>query len=227
MGVALSTRFPQLPGETLRAKAAQLTVSGCFLAGGVLLLASAWDEFSCRAGERTSSGPCGIGLPISGVVVFVGLTLTITGSIVFVRALLRPVDPAGADGWRTFQAFVVMACGGVYALMIPRYSCPTGTTLTPVFRFCVNTEHSFRAESTGMPWKITALVVGIAIGIVMLRWQSMPWWLATAIVVPVFLGAVVVAVVRSTDLPGTQRQYEIGAGTVEGRALPPGYVIRR
>ena len=223
MSAALSTRFPQLPSETLQSKAAQLTVSGCFVAGGLFLLASAWDEFSCRAGERASSGPCGIGLPIAGVVVFVGLLLTVIGAIAFVRGLLRPVHADGANGWRVVQAFVVMGCGAVYGLLIPRYSCPLGTTLTPVFRFCVNEETAFQATSSGMPWKFAALGVGIAIGALMLRWRSMPWWLATAIVVPAFLGAVVLATVRSTDLPGTQRQYEIGAGA----RISPAFVLRR
>jgi hypothetical protein len=169
---------------------------------GVLFIVSSWDEVNCVAGEFTSSGPCGVGLVFGGTLLVVGIFLTLIGSIVLFRAVRRPVDADGGDGWRAGQAFVVMICGALLGLLIPRYECPPGTTLSPVFKFCVNHDITFPAASPGMPWKFAAVGVGIAIGIVMLRWRSMPIWLATVTVVAAFLGTALFAASQATGIPG-------------------------
>ena len=211
MNIAISTRFPPLAGETLRAKAAHLVVGSCFVLGGVVLLWSAWDELTCVAGEAASNGPCGIGVGAAGFVFPVGAILAVVGAIVFARAVRRPVDDEGSDAWRVGQGFVVMASGVIIGLMIPRFACPEGTHLSPVFRFCVSTERAFQAPSPGMPWKFAAAGIGIALGILMIRWRSMPWWLASAVVFAAFMAAVLLTVSRSTGIPWEPyRPYTVG-----------------
>jgi hypothetical protein len=224
MTVSISTRFPPLPPETLRAKAGHLTVAGCLVACGALFLVSSWDEVSCVAGEFTSSGPCGIAIVSGSSLIAVGFVLLIAGSIMLVRGLRRPVEAEGGDGWRIGQAVVVMACGGLLALMIPRLKCPPGMNLSPVFRFCVSPDLMYPAPSPGLPWKFAAFGVGIALGIVMLRWRSMPWWLASAIVVAACLGTALFTVSRSTGIPGIRRYTPppaVAAAVVIGSSLVP------
>jgi hypothetical protein len=211
MAAAISTRFPPLPGETLRAKAGHLTVALSFLAGGVVFLWSAWDELTCVAGEATSDGPCGFGISAAGFVFPVGAGLVVVGAIVLARALRRPIDPDASDAWRVGEAFVVMASGILIGLMIPRFACPAGTHLTVVFRYCTSTERSFPAPSPGLPWKFVAAGVGIALGILMIRWRSMPWWLASAIALGAFMAAVLLTASRSTGIPwAAYRPFTVG-----------------
>lgn len=200
MAGTISTRFPQLPPETLQAKASQITIGGCLLLGGAAAAVASWDMVDCVAGEYTSSGPCGIGIVAGGGVLFVGLITLVAGAIVLVRGLRRPVDPAGGDGWRLGPGFLVIVCGFVMALMIPRYACPPGLTLSPIFRFCTSVDRSFPAPSPGLPWKIGAFGVGLALGLLLLLWRSVPWWLATMVAVVVFAGTVGFALHRSVGL---------------------------
>jgi hypothetical protein len=201
MTEAISTRFPQLPPETLQAKAGHLTIGVCLLLGGVAAIDASWDKVHCVAGEYTSSGPCGIRVVAAGGVLFVALITLVAGMIVFVRALRRPVDPEGGSGWRLGPGFLVIACGLVLALMIPRYRCPPGLTLSPVFRFCVSADHSFPAPSPGLPWKAGAFGAACALGLLMLLWRSAPWWLASLVAVVVFGGTVGFALQRAVGLP--------------------------
>ena len=193
---------------------------------GALFVVSAWDEVDCVAGEFTSSGPCGIGIVAGGSLVVIGILLVIVGGIVLSRAIRRPVSEEAADGWRVGQAIVVMACGALLALMIPRLRCPPGTILSPVFRFCVNQQVSFPAPSPGLPWKFAAFGVGIVIGVVMIRWRSMPIWLATLIVAAACVGTALFTVYRTTGIPGF-RSYAPGVvvfwpGVVTGPTLRRG-----
>ncbi len=135
------------------------------LACGALFLISAWDEVNCVAGEFTSTGPCGIAIVAGGSLVTVAIFLLIIGAIVLFRGLRRPVEESGGDGWRVAQAVVVMMCGTLLALMIPRLKCPPGTTLSPVFRFCVSPEVTYPAPSPGLPWKYAAFGAGIVLGV--------------------------------------------------------------
>jgi hypothetical protein len=100
---------------------------------GALFVVSGWDEVDCVSGEFTSSGPCGIGIVAGGSLVVIGIFLVIVGCIVLYRGVRRPVSEEAGDGWRVGQAIVVMACGAVVALMIPRLRCPPGAILSPVF----------------------------------------------------------------------------------------------
>jgi hypothetical protein len=172
------------------------------VACGALFVVSAWDEVDCVAGEFNSSGPCGIGIVAGGSLVVIGIILVIVGCIVVYRGVRRPVSEEAGDGWRVGQAIVVMACGALVALMIPRLRCPPGTILSPVFRFCVNQQVSYPAPSPGLPWKFAAFGAGIAIGVVMIKWRSMPIWLATLIVVAACVGTAVFTVSRTTGIPG-------------------------
>lgn len=190
-----------------------MTVGICFALGAVVSLWSSWDEFTCVAGETTSTGPCGIGLQAAGAMFLGGATFAILAFIVLERASRRPVDAEGGNGWRVGQGFLVIACGVLLGLMIPRYECPLGTTLSPVFRFCVSTQRSFRAPSTGLPWKFASVGLGIALGVLVIWWRSMPWWLASAVVIVVFTAAVLFTTTRTTGLPGGERRsYTIGLG---------------
>jgi hypothetical protein len=226
MTASISTRFPPLPPETLRAKAAHLTAAGCFLAIGALFLVSSWDEVNCVAGEITSSGPCGIALIFGASLITVGIGLLIVGCIMLVRGLRRPVDPEGGDGWRSGQAFVVMACGALLGLLIPRYECPPGMNLSPVFHFCVSPNLMYPAPSPGLPWKFAVVGIGIALGIVMLRWRSMPWWLGSAILVVVSIGTALVTVSRATGIPGLNH-YTPPPAIVGAAIVVPGLVPAR
>jgi hypothetical protein len=211
MDSAISTRFPPLPGETLRAKAAHLTVGACFVLGAVVFMWSAWDELTCVAGEITSNGPCGIGVGAAGFIFPAGVCLAVVGVIVLVRAMRRPIDADASDAWRTGQALVVIASGIAIGLMIPRYACPAGTHLSPVFRFCTSAERAFPAPSPGLPWKFAAAGIGFLIGILMIRWRSMPWWLASTLVVAAFLGAILLTASRTTGLPWVAyRSFTVG-----------------
>ena len=212
MTTAISTRFPPLPPETLRGKAGHLTVAVCFFVGGVVLLWSAWDELTCVAGESTSNGPCGIGISVAGFIAPAGAAFALIGTIAIIRALRRPIVADGSDAWRVGEGLVVAASGLVIGLMIPRFSCPPGMSLSPVFRFCVSADRSFPAPSPGLPWKYAAAGIGIVIGVVMIRWRSMPWWLASAVVVASFFGAVLLTASRSTGIPwAAPRPYTVGA----------------
>jgi hypothetical protein len=220
MPTEISTRFPPLPPETLRGKVAHVTVACCMLVCGVLFVASAWDEVNCVAGEFTSSGPCGIGIVAGGSLVVIGILLVIVGAIVLSRGVRRPVSQDAGDGWRVGQAIVVMACGALLGLMIPRLRCPPGTFLSPVFRFCVNQQVSYPAPSPGLKWKFVAFGVGIVVGVVMIRWRTMPIWLATAIVVVVCVGTALFVVFRTTGIPGF-RQYTPAVVLILPKALSP------
>jgi hypothetical protein len=220
MPTKISTRFPPLPPETLRAKVAHVTVASCLVVCGALFFVSAWDEVNCVAGEFTSSGPCGIDIISGGSLVAIGIFLLIIGCIVLYRSIRRPVGEDAADGWWIGQAIVVMVCGAVMGLMIPRLRCPPGTTLSPVFRFCVNQHVSFPAPSPGLPWKFLAFGVGLAIGALMIRWRSMPIWLATAIVVAACLGTALFVVSRTTGIPGF-RSYTPALVLMAPRPLRP------
>jgi hypothetical protein len=177
-------------------------VASCFVLSGALFIVSSWDEVNCVAGEVTSSGPCGVALVWGGTLLTLGFFLLLIGGIMLFRATRRHVDVDGGDGWWVGQAIVVMACGGLVGVLIPRYECPPGTTLSPVFKFCVNHNITYPAPSPGMPWKFAAIGVGIAIGAMMLRWRSMPIWLATAIVVSASLGTALFAASQATGIPG-------------------------
>ncbi len=179
-----------------------MAVASCMLVCGVLFVVSAWDELNCVAGEFTSSGPCGIAITAAGSLVVIGVFLVIIGGIVLYRAIRRPVHEDGGDGWRAAQGFIVMLCGALMGLLIPRLKCPPGTLLSPVFRFCVNQHVSYPAPSPGMKWKILAFAVGLVIGMLMIRWRSMPIWLATVIVVAACVGTALYAVFRTTGIPG-------------------------
>lgn len=172
------------------------------LACGVLFIASTWDEVNCVAGEATSSGPCGVGIVWGASLISVGIVLVLIGGIVLFRATRRSVDRDGGDGWRVGQGFVVMICGLLVGLLIPEYRCPTGQTLSPVFKFCVSHVVSYPAPRPGLPWKFAAVGVGIAVGLLVIRWHSIPIWLASAIVVAAFLGTALFAVSKATGIPG-------------------------
>ena len=185
----------------MQAKAGHLTVGVCLLLGGVAATAASWDEVSCVAGEYSSTGPCGIGIVAASQVLFVALIALVAGAIIVARGLRRPVDPESASGWRLGPGFLVIACGCLLALMIPLYSCPAGYGLTPVFRFCTSVDRAFAATPTGMPRKVAALVVGLAVGLLLLLWRSAPWWLASALAVVVFVATVGFTLHRSVGLP--------------------------
>jgi len=211
MSSKLSTRLPQLPAETLRAKAAHLTIAGCLIGTGVFLLVSSWDEFTCTGDQITSMGPCGVGIDTAGGVFLVAVIVLVIGSIVLVRGLRRPVDADGAGGWRVGAGLAVIACGVLFALMVPTQSCPEGTRLSAVFRFCVSTSRAFQAPQTGLGWKLLASGVGLVVGLLVLFWRSMPWPLATAIVVLAFAALNVMIVARTTGMPGERKQITIVA----------------
>jgi hypothetical protein len=202
MAERTSTRLAPLPPETFRGKVAHVTVGCCMVLSGALFIASSWDEVNCVAGEFTSSGPCGVGLVFGGTLLVAGIFLAFIGSIVLFRAVRRHVDPEGGNGWWAGQAIVVMICGVLLGLLIPRYECPPDTTLSPVFKFCVNHDITYPAPSPGMPWKFAAVGAGIVIGIGMWRWRSMPIWLATVTVVAASLGTALFAVSQATGIPG-------------------------
>ena len=196
------------------------------LACGALFLISAWDEVNCVAGEFTSTGPCGIAIVAGGSLVTVAIFLLIIGAIVLFRGLRRPVEESGGDGWRVAQAVVVMMCGTLLALMIPRLKCPPGTTLSPVFRFCVSPEVTYPAPSPGLPWKYAAFGAGIVLGVVMLRWRSMPWWLGSGLVVAACIGTALFTVSRSTGIPGFHR-YTPPPAVVAAAIVAPALVPAR
>jgi hypothetical protein len=223
MTASISTRFPPLPPETLRAKAAHLTVAGCFLVCGALFLVSSWDEVNCVAGEITSQGPCGVAITYGASLITAGIGLLIAGCIMMVRGLRRPVDPGGSEGWRSGQAILVMVCGALLALLIPRYRCPPGTTLSPVFHFCVSHDVTYPAPSPGLGWKFGALGIGVVLGIVMLGWRSMPWWFGSTIVVGACVGTALFMASRTTGIPGVHNTLPpaILAATIVAPALAP------
>ncbi len=201
MASAISTRFPQLLPETLQAKAGHITTGGCLLLGGVAAVAASWDEVNCVAGEYSSSGPCGIGIVAASQVLFVALIAVVAGAIILTRGLRRPVDPNGGTGWRLGPGFLVIASGILLSLMMPRYACPAGSTLSPVFRFCVSADRSYPAPSPGAPYKLGALAFGLVVGLLLLFWRRAPWWLPPVVAVVVFAVTVGFTLQRSVGLP--------------------------
>jgi hypothetical protein len=201
MASAISTRFPQLLPETLQAKAGHVTTGGCLLLGGVAAVAASWDEVNCVAGEYSSSGPCGIGIVAASQVLFVALIAVVAGAIILTRGLRRPVDPNGGTGWRLGPGFLVIASGILLSMMVPRFACPAGYTLSPVFRFCVSADRSYPAPSPGAPYKLGALALGLVVGLVLLFWRRAPWWLPPAVAVVAFAGTLAFTLQRSVGLP--------------------------
>jgi hypothetical protein len=86
--------------------------------------------------------------------------LVIIGLVLLFRSLRQPVDKDGGDGWRVGQGVFFIICGALTALMIPLRRCPSGTTLSPVFRSCVDQDVSYPASSPGLPWRLGALALG-------------------------------------------------------------------
>jgi hypothetical protein len=183
MSPTLSTPRPQLPGETLQAKAAQITTGCCIIASASLFVVASFDELSCRAGGITSEGlPCGVNIQVAGGVFFAGLMLVAIGIGVLVRGVRRPVEATGDSGWRIGQAGLIVANGIALGLMIPRYACPPDMVLSPVFRFCTSNTAVYPAPSPGLVWKFAAVAAGLALAAGVWRWRSMPWPIASALV---------------------------------------------
>ena len=91
--------------------------------------------------------------------------------------------------------------GMLLALMVPRYACPDGFTLSPVFRFCVSVDRSYPAPTPGAPYKLGAFGVGLAVGLLLLFWRRAPWWLPPAVAVVAFTGTLGFTLQRSVGMP--------------------------
>ena len=152
-------------------------------------------------GSTARAGPCGIGIVAASQVLFVALIAVVAGAIVLTRGLRRPVDPNGGTGWRLGPGFLVIASGILLSMMVPRFACPAGYTLSPVFRFCVSADRSYPAPSPGAPYKLGALAFGLVVGLVLLFWRRAPWWLPPVVAVVVFAGTVGYTLQRSVGLP--------------------------
>jgi hypothetical protein len=150
---------------------------------GLLWFLLAGGQMTCTAGEETVTGLCGIGMLTAGIVFMIALVVLPIAVVILVRGLLRRIDANGSAVWERGQAFYVMACGLVIGSLIPQHACPEGMTLSPVFRFCTSVSRSFAAPSPGLKWKISAGVVGIVLGVLILKWRRMPWWVASLIAV--------------------------------------------
>ena len=201
MSSAASHRRTNLTANTVQGKAAQLTVGACLAAGGLASVLASWDELSCVAGEYSSSGPCGIGITLAGAVFPFGAIAFVAGILVFVRGLRRPVALDGGDGWRIGQGLLVVGCGIVMGFMIPRYACPPGMDLSPIFRFCTSVDRSFQAPSPGLPWKFAAVAAGTLLGVILIRWRSLPWPVASAIAVIASAATVGYTLQRTIGIP--------------------------
>ena len=186
----------------MQAKAAQITVGACLLLGAVLCMVSSLDEVTCVSGGLTSEGvPCGVHLSTAAAIFAFSAPAALIGIAVTFRGLRRPVEPSGDTGWRGGQAIMIIASGLVLGLMIPRYVCPGGMRLSPLFHFCLSADRVFPSPSPGLPWKFAASASGIALGVLVIKWRTMPWQLASAIVAAAFSIAVLYTLQRTVGLP--------------------------
>ena len=186
-------------------------MAGCFLGSGVFLLVSSWDEFTCRGDEITSMGPCGVGIDTAGGVFLAAMILVVIGTVVLIRGLRRPIDPAGAGGWRIGAGDRGDRVRRPVRIDGADPVVPEGTRLSAVFRFCVSTSRAFRAPQTGLGWKFLAFGIGLVLGLLVLLWRSMPWPIATVIVVLAFAALNVMVAARTTGMPGERKQVTIVA----------------
>jgi len=111
--------------------------------------------------------------------------------------------------------------GVLFAMMVPTQSCPEGTRLSAVFRFCVSTSRAFEAPQTGLGWKFVAFGVGLVLGLLVLFWRSMPWPIATVIVVLAFAALNVMVAARTTGMPGERKQVTTVADAREALGPSP------
>ncbi len=76
----------------------------------------------------------------------------------------RPVDPEGSSLWIWGLSVLFILAALAVALLIPVATCPSGTSLDPVFRLCIR--GSERAPATQWMWAKWAIALGgIGLGI--------------------------------------------------------------
>jgi len=176
----------QLMPISVRGRAAGLTTGICMVLAGGALSWSALDSPGCT--REVSVTACARATGIEGLIVMVGVALSIGGVVIVWRTSRRLVAPDGSSGWTWGEGLAVIAGGVVLSLLIPTYHCPAGYELIPVFQECRSSTQVpalILHPPTWLGWKLGIAAGSIGLGLVIARWRRLPWPLASAITVAV------------------------------------------
>jgi hypothetical protein len=133
--------------------------AGCLVVAGVAFIATSWDELTCAKGPS-----CEDWAGFAGLVSLVSLAAIGAGVRIVWTVWRRPVDPDGSSLWIWGLSVLFILAALTVALLIPVATCPSGTSLDPIFRLCIRGTE--RRPATQWMWAKWALAIGgIGLGI--------------------------------------------------------------
>jgi hypothetical protein len=176
----------ELEPLSVRGRAAGITVGGCMILAGVWFMWSSWAPLTCPLGGELGRAVCSHAVGVGGLLFMFGLALFIAGAAVLWRTGRRLVVSDGLSGWTWGEGIAIVAGGLAIAFLIPTYHCPAGYELTPVFHVCssaTQVPEIIVHPPTWLAWKFGIAAGAIVVGIVVARWRSLPWPIASVVTV--------------------------------------------
>lgn len=161
-----------------RGKAAQITTGACVGLAGLLTVWSAWAELTCPYGGPAGREWCRTTVGVGGIFVMAGVGVAALGTVIAIRGLLRPLDPAGGDGWTWGEGVLIALAGLVLGLLaIDSPVCPTGYDMATGFDLCIaQGDAAVRVEATSrLALQLGVALAGVALGLVVAMWRRIPW----------------------------------------------------
>jgi hypothetical protein len=187
-----------------RARAAGITVGGCLLLSGLTLLWAAWHSLRCGLLGAVGQTICSRAMGLGGLISLLALGLVAAGAGIVWRTGRRPVDAEGPAGWIAGEGISVAFAGVLIALLIPTLHCPAGYEMTTVFHACRSTTQTpalILHPPTWMAWKLVVAGAAVVLGIVIARWRSLPWPVASIVTVGTMAAATLLLADRTVGLP--------------------------
>jgi hypothetical protein len=140
-------------------KIAGFVTAGCIIVAGIAFIATSWDELTCAKGPS-----CEDWAGAAGLVSLVSLAAIGAGLRIAWTVWRRPVDPEGSSLWIWGLSVLFILAALAVALLIPVATCPSDTSLDPVFRLCIRGNE--RLPATQWMWAKWAIAIGgIGIGV--------------------------------------------------------------
>src|SRR5262249_11828558 len=162
-----------------------------------------------HARRRGRAGPggesiCHRAMGNGGLVSMLGLGLIAAGAGVAWRTGRRLVAPGALSGWVAGQGIVIAACGLMVALLIPAHHCPPGYEMTVVFHACRSTTQVpelILHPPSWIGWKFAVAAAAIVVGVIVARWQRLPWPIASALTAGTVATATLLLADRTVGMP--------------------------